>query len=79
MALGRRHGIDGVGGVSVLIDLMARFGEAFENSGAADWIEGMLALTELSAEVRIESIIKHLINKTGGRVLVRATATNNTD
>jgi len=77
MAVGRRHGIDGVGGVSVLVDLMARFGEGFENSGAAAWIDQMLARHELPAAVRIESIIKHINTKTGGRVLVRAAAADN--
>lgn len=71
LALGRRHGIGAVGAVSVLIDMMARFGESFEGSGAATWIETMLARHDLPAEVRIESIIHHLNARTGGRVLVR--------
>jgi hypothetical protein len=75
MARARRHHIDGVGGTSVIIDLMARFGEAFENSGAAAWIDAMLARHELPADVRMESIIRHLTRKTGGRVLVRGAAT----
>lgn len=68
----KRHTILGMGGVSVIIDLMARFGERFEDSGAADWINEMLARDSLPAEVRIESIIKHLTAVTGGRVVVAA-------
>lgn len=70
--LSRRSGIDGVGGISVVIDLMARFGPHFEASGAADWVSEMLARRDLPPSVRIESIIKHLNAKTGGRALVAA-------
>lgn len=72
MDLARRNGIDEVGGVSVVIDLMGRFGQNFEASGAADWVGKMLARHELPPGVRIESIIKHLNAKTGGRALVAA-------
>ena len=72
MDLARRNGIGEVGGVSVVIDLMGRFGQNFEASGAADWVGKMLARHELPPAVRIESIIKHLNAKTGGRALVAA-------
>jgi hypothetical protein len=75
MALARGQGIDGVGSVSVVIDLMARFGDDFEASGAAEWIRAMLARRDLPDAVRIESIIKHLNAKTGGRVVTAVDAT----
>lgn len=74
-ALARRNGIDGVGGASVIVDLMARFGEQFEASGAAEWIQAMLRRRDLPGAVRIESIIRHLNAKTGGRVLSKVDAT----
>ena len=74
IAFAKLHDMETVGSVSVVIDLMARFGERFENSGAAEWVNQMFARRTLPAEVRIESIIKHLIAKTGGRPVVAAGA-----
>ena len=74
IAFAKLQGMGSVGSVSVVIDLMARFGERFENSGAAEWVNQMFARRTLPAEVRIESIIKHLNAKTGGRTVVAAGA-----
>jgi hypothetical protein len=73
LAKAKCHGIESTGNVSIVIEWLLRFGKGFEGSGDPAWMNAMLARHELPASVRIESIIRHLNAKTGGRVVVRDT------
>lgn len=73
LARAHSHGIESTGAVGILIEWLLRFGEGFEGSGDPAWMNAMLSRHDLPASVRIESIIRHLNAKTGGRVVVRET------
>lgn len=70
IAKARAGGIDTVGAVAQLIDLMVRFGEEFERAPHKAWANALLARTELPGSLRVRLIRDRFDVAAKGRVVV---------
>ena len=74
MQTGARHGIDTDRSLTVLIALMADYGERFELSPDAGWGREMLAHPTLPADLKMRMIWAGFDSRTQGRAIVRISA-----
>jgi hypothetical protein len=74
MQTGARHGIETYRSLTVLIALMADYGERFELSPDARWGREMLAHPALPADLKMRMISERFDSRTQGRAIVRISA-----
>lgn len=70
IAKARVVGIDTLGAVAQLIDLMVRFGEDFERAPHKAWADALLARRELPGSLRVRLICDRFDVAAKGRVVV---------
>ena len=64
-------GIDSMGAVSTLAELMIQFGEDFERSPIREWTGNILMHPELPGYSKAEAIRERHTEATQGRVIIR--------
>lgn len=63
-------GVTTTGAVAVLIELMLQYGERFERSPDREWINNILANTDVPDFLRVGAVRDRLATWTGGRTFV---------